>query len=159
MNNMTLEALEKRIQTIEDIQAIKDLKALYANICDDCYNPERMGQVFTEDAVWDGGEDFGRYEGLPAIRSFFQNVAKDIDFAVHYFVQPKIEMADDGVSAKATWYLWQAFTMKGQGLWLSALEHDTYIKKDGRWWQNGMVLETFFLTPYEEGWHKVKILK
>lgn len=153
-------ALEKRIQALEDIQAIKHLKARYAAACDDFYNPEEMEEIFAEDAVWDGGEDFGRYEGRAAIKQFFADVSKDIEFAVHYFVQPIIELADDGNTAEAKWYLWQACTMKGnKATWLSGLEFDKYRKENGRWWKTEMRLELFFLTPYEEGWHKVKILK
>ena len=152
--------LERRIQKIEDIQAIKDLKARYANACDDFYNPEKMGEIFAEDAVWDGGEDFGRYEGRAAIKQFFADVSKDIEFAMHYFVQPRIELSEDGATAEAVWYLWQASTLKGnKAVWLSGFEYDKYRKDDGRWWKPEMKLEILFLTPYEEGWHKVKIIK
>ncbi|MBW2651634.1 MAG: nuclear transport factor 2 family protein, partial [Deltaproteobacteria bacterium] len=34
MNEKQLKALEKRIQVLEDIEAIKDLKARYAAVCD-----------------------------------------------------------------------------------------------------------------------------
>ena len=158
MSNTDLAALERRIQKIEDIQAIKDLKARYATACDDFYNPEKMGEIFSEDAVWDGG-DFGRFVGRKAIQKFFAEVSEDIDFAVHYFVQPQIELADDGLTAEASWYLWQACTIKKEGIWLSALEHDKYRKEDGRWWQTEMVLAPFFVAPYEQGWHKVMDLK
>lgn len=160
MGGADYEALEKRIQCLEDIQAIKDLKARYAAACDDFYNPEEMGEIFANDAVWDGGEDFGRYEGRDAIKQFFAEVSKDIEFAVHYFVQPIIKVADDGITAEAKWYLWQACTLKGnKAVWLAGLEFDKYRKQDGRWWKTEMRLELFFLTPYEEGWHKVKIVK
>ena len=55
--------LEERIQRLEDIEAIKNLKARYAAVCDDKYNPEEAIKLFTEDAVWDGGEDFGVHKG------------------------------------------------------------------------------------------------
>ena len=47
----SLEELEKRIQVLEDVEAIKRLKAFYAKACDDKYNPSLMKEVFTEDQI------------------------------------------------------------------------------------------------------------
>src|SRR5262245_11383232 len=45
---------------IEDIEAIKILKARYGYYCDDSYNPDGISSLFVEDGVWDGGQ-FGRH--------------------------------------------------------------------------------------------------
>ncbi len=51
--------LERRVQILEAIEAIKQLKAEYADACDDMYNPPHA-DLFTKDAVWDGEkEGFG----------------------------------------------------------------------------------------------------
>ena len=55
---MAHNALEKRIQQLEDIESIKCLKFDYAEGCDVVANQNNLGpllKVFTEDAVWDGG--------------------------------------------------------------------------------------------------------
>ncbi|MCL4368565.1 MAG: nuclear transport factor 2 family protein [Actinobacteria bacterium] len=155
-----LESLMKRVQRLEDLEAIKKLKARYAAACDDCYNPNEMRKIFTEDAVWDGGEDFGVHQGREAIAKFFSEVSRDIEFAIHYFVQPTIEIDEDGGSARARWYLLMAATMKGgKAVWQAALELDQYRKVNGEWLQTEMILKNFFITPYEEGWHKVKSIR
>jgi hypothetical protein len=59
--------LEKRLQTLEDIETIKRLKARYCAMCDAGYDSDGLAGLFTEDAVWDGGS-FGRFEGREAIR-------------------------------------------------------------------------------------------
>jgi len=87
MNAKQLKALEKRVQVLEDIEAIKNLKARYAAVCDDKYNPPKGVKLFTQDAVWDGGKDFGVHKGRAAIKKFFEGVAQNIVFAVHYFLQ------------------------------------------------------------------------
>jgi len=46
---MSIAELEKRIARIEDIEAIKQLKARYCEICDDDHNPERVTSVFAEE--------------------------------------------------------------------------------------------------------------
>lgn len=61
MSSVSLDSLAKRIQQLEDVQAIKQLKVVYARACDDFYNPDKMAEVFSENAVWDGGESWGRH--------------------------------------------------------------------------------------------------
>ena len=107
---MDINELAKRIQVLEDIEAIKQLKAEYADACDDKYNPERMRNLFTKDAIWDGEKGgFGKHEGLDAVCAFF-GAAKDIlTFGVHWFLQPRIKILSD-TEAEGVWYLWQTST-------------------------------------------------
>jgi SnoaL-like domain len=45
-----LAQLEQRVQALEDVNAIRHLKARYAAYCDDQYNPDGLAALFTEDA-------------------------------------------------------------------------------------------------------------
>lgn len=54
--------LEQRITRLEDIEAIKQLKALYCEICDDMHNPDRIAPVLAEDGIWES-DDYGKAEG------------------------------------------------------------------------------------------------
>jgi uncharacterized protein (TIGR02246 family) len=74
--------LERRIQRLEDIEAIKKLKAQYCAYCDDNYNAEGIASLFTEDGVWDG-EPRGVNNGREAIRQFFSRGHQRVPFAVH----------------------------------------------------------------------------
>ena len=51
---MDMVALERRITRLEDLESIKQLKALYCEICDDDHNPDRITSIFTEDGIWEG---------------------------------------------------------------------------------------------------------
>jgi len=62
-----LAQLEQRVQALEDINAIRHLKARYAAYCDDQYNPDALAALFAEDAVWES-QGLGRFEGRDAIR-------------------------------------------------------------------------------------------
>jgi hypothetical protein len=104
---MDLEALERRIQRLEDLEAIKQLKARYAAYCDANYDADALADLFTEDAIWDGGL-LGYNEGREVIRQFFRGSSQRIAFALHYIVSPLIEI--DGDTASGTWYLWQTCT-------------------------------------------------
>ena len=70
-----LAQLEQRVQALEDINAIRHLKARYAAYCDDHYNPEGIAALFTEDAVWES-QGLGRFEGRDDIREFFRGASQ-----------------------------------------------------------------------------------
>ncbi len=72
---MSLEDLERRIKVLEDIEEIKRLKHRYCAYCDDSYDADALADLFTEDAVWDGGER-GRNDGREAIREFSNGLLK-----------------------------------------------------------------------------------
>ncbi len=42
------------ITTLLDIEAIKQLKAEYCDICDSAHDPDRIVEIFSEDCVWEG---------------------------------------------------------------------------------------------------------
>ncbi len=151
----TVEELAKRIQILEDVEAIKKLKARYAMACDNNYNIEELAKLFTEDAVWDGRPLFGVYQGKKAICEHFKQAA--FIFAVHYFVSPEITI--EGDKAHSRWCALVAATRRDNTpVWLSGFEYDDYVKIDGQWFQSYMKTEINFYTPYHEGWVKMKII-
>ena len=52
---MDMIELETRITRIEDIEAIKQLKARYCQASNDNHNPDSIAATFVEDGIWDGG--------------------------------------------------------------------------------------------------------
>ncbi len=64
--------LAAKIQRLEDIEAIRNLKARYCAFCDDAYDPDGIASLFVEDGIWEGGIRVrGKYEGREAIKSYF----------------------------------------------------------------------------------------
>ena len=112
-----------------------------------------MADLFTEDAIWDGGV-FGRYDGQEAIRNYFRGVSSDIVFAMHYMMNPIIEV--DGDEARGAWYLFQACTFaEGNTPILGAAKYaERYQRFHGTWKFRHLQLISIFWTPYEEGWVK-----
>jgi len=96
---MASSELEQRITRLEDIEAIKQLKALYCEICDDNHNPDRITKIFAHDGIWEGG-DFGKAQGHDAIRQLFERFQKLISFSQHNVFNPRIEV--DGDRARGT---------------------------------------------------------
>jgi len=155
---MDINELAKRIQALEDIEAIKQLKAEYADACDDMYNPARMRDLFTEDAVWDGEkEGFGKHEGLDAVCKFFDAAKDSLKFGVHWFLQPRIKMLSE-TEAEGAWYLWQTSTMaSGKDIFLAGKEYDKYRKENGVWKMSHMLLELFYAADIKQGWKDDKM--
>src|SRR4029453_13605127 len=122
-----LAQLEQRGQVLEDINAIRHLKARYAAYCDDQYNPEALTALFTEDAVWES-QGLGRFEGWDAIRAFFWGASQLFPFAIHYSLNGQIDVQGD--TARAQWYLFMPCTL-GEGnraIWRAGGDHE----EDGR---------------------------
>jgi hypothetical protein len=152
---MNIDQLAARVQVLEDIEAIRRLKARYADLCDRGYPPDEIAALFAEDAVWDGGV-FGRHVGRAAIRDFFARASDQIPFALHYVTNPIIEVAGD--RATGVWHLFQACTFADeagpQPVWGGARYHEEYVRDDGAWRFWRLRLDSSFWTPFETGWVK-----
>ena len=155
---MNIEEIERRLRAIEDVEAIKKLKARYCVYCDEGYNAGGIAGLFTEDGVWDGGL-FGCYEGRDAIRSFFQEASQMISFALHYVTNSIVEV--DGDQAQGTWYLFQTctFVEGNQAVWGAGRYTEEYVRVGGEWKFKNLKVVSSFWTPYEEGWVKKPFLQ
>ena len=153
--NARLEKLESRIMDLEAADEIRNLKATYAAACDDNYNPDAIAALFVEDAVWES-DGLGNFEGREAIREFFRGISSYFTFALHYGLNPKIEVAGD--TANARWYLFMPCTVSdgGRALWRAGIDDEEYVRVDGRWMFKRKKSTAIFNTPFEEGWAKTR---
>jgi hypothetical protein len=121
----------QRIQRLEDLEAIKQLKAEYCRWSDRGYaragdDPERVAALFTQDGWW------GDSERRPAIRDLFSQFQRRLPFAIHYALNPVIEL--DGDRAAATWHgLIALVTDAGDGVWVGGTYHDELVRTDAGW--------------------------
>lgn len=74
--------ITRRITALEDIEAIKRLKAEYCDICDDEHNEDRIASIFTEDGIWEG-KGVGHAQGHAELRKLFKSFAERISFSQH----------------------------------------------------------------------------
>jgi len=145
-------ALERRIAAIEDLEAIKQLKARYCQICDDDHNPDQITSLFSEDGVWEG-RGIGKAQGHAEIRSLFESFQKVISYSQHMVMNPVIEV--DGDRAHGTWYFFGTFTFYegNQAKWQAARYHEDYSKVNGEWKiQHLRVKGPGMSADYEKGW-------
>jgi len=150
---VTLEELEARIKVLEDIEAIRKLRAQY------CYNVdaerlEELLSLFTDDARVDFGL-FGTYEGNEGLTTFFRDVvAASLSFCQHMAHNPIIEV--QGEKATGRWYFEVPSTMRGTdtAVWIAGTYEEKYVKERGEWRFNFIKANFNYMTPYEEGWAK-----
>ena len=146
-----LERMEQRLRALEDAEAIRNLKARYAALCDDQYDADGIAALFTEDAVWESPA-LGRFEGREAIRGFFRGASEIFSFAIHYSLNGHIEV--DGDTARARWYLFMPCTVAAgnQATWRAGIDHETYARVAGIWMFRHKRSEPLMSVPFETGW-------
>ncbi len=143
--------LEQRLTRMEDIEAIKQLKAEYCDICDDDHNPDRITTIFAEDGIWEGA-GFGKAQGHAAIRELFKKFQTLISFSQHQVLNPVIKI--DGDRATGIWYFFGPFTFykNNQAKWLAARYQDDYVKLNGEWKIQHLRARGRMTTDYEKSW-------
>ena len=149
---MDIAGLEQRINRLEDLEAIKQLKARYCEICDADHDPDRITSIFAEDGVWEG-RGIGKARGHAEIRKLFEGFQKTISYSQHMVMNPVIEV--DGDHAKGTWYFFGTFTFYegNQAKWQAARYHEDYVKVNGDWKiQHLRVKGPGMSADYEKGW-------
>lgn len=155
-------ALEARVARSEAHADLLSLKSRYGALADARYSrkgpreqaeidavAEQLAALFSEDAVWEGGGALGRCVGRAAIRERFR--APTLHYAWHFFVKPEIRV--EGDRAKGTWDVLALITTnEGRAMWMVGVEHDEYVREDGRWLHTRMQLESQLMAPHDRGW-------
>jgi hypothetical protein len=140
---MTLEELNKRLSTLEDIEEIKQLQAHYVN-CVITTKWDDLVDCFSENGVFNAHAGVAR--GKKAIKKLFveeiskNHIGKEGLFAVH----PIITV--DGDKAKGSWLLYIQYALPRKletkltqlptndaPDWLQGYYDMKYIKEDGKW--------------------------
>jgi hypothetical protein len=159
-------ALRARVEAAEATLALHDLKARYAALVDARYEggavvaedrlavlAEEIADLFTPDALWDGGPALGVAEGRAAIVERMR--APTLCFSRHLFVSPQLRFA--GGRATGRWELLApCTTADGTPHWMAGMEEDEYERgEDGRWRHRRMALTTTFFAPTDTGWRRL----
>jgi uncharacterized protein (TIGR02246 family) len=150
-----IERLEQRLQVLEDAEAIRNLKARYAALCDQQYDADRIAMLFTEDALWES-PGLGRFEGREAIRNFFREASEIFSFAIHYSLNGQIDV--EGDTARARWYLFMPCTVASgnRAMWRASIDHETYARVGDTWMFRHKRSEPLMNVPFETGWAETR---
>ncbi len=129
--------LDRRLDVLESLEAIRTLKARYCAACDDDHNPETLGTLFAEDATWEAS-NMGRAEGRAAIQAMLGAVGRSgrIRNSAHHAINPIL--AVDGDRATGHWRLIMLYTANQpdgsvQYLRIIGFYRETYVRRAGAW--------------------------
>lgn len=109
---MARASLEERLARVEAHEAIRQVIARYAIGADRKNDPDILGPLFSDLAVWEA-EGIARFEGRRAIADGLAGLARDfVTWSIHYMVSPLIRVAEDAGAAHCRWYLWELCTLR-----------------------------------------------
>lgn len=151
--------LEARIQRLEDIQAIHDLKMTYAKLCDEGYDADGIVGLFAEgiDVEW-VSDVFGTHIGRDGIQTWFENVSGEILWALHLMINPVIDVAEDGQTATGRFYLLELATMTApdggepDAVVMTGKYADEFVKQDGVWRFRRISVDFEQVSNLDQGW-------
>ncbi|MFT4596521.1 MAG: hypothetical protein ACI9TF_000766 [Paracrocinitomix sp.] len=125
---------EQRIQVLEDIEAIRKLKAAYCAACDDDHNGDAVAALFVPDATW-GAAGRDPEMGQGEIRDFMFGVRNRAQMArsAHQVFNPVIEV--DGDTATGDWRFLMMYTATDEQSFVRIIGtyDETYVRTDGGW--------------------------
>ena len=162
-----LDALTRRVASTEAVLAVQALKSTYGTLVDQRFALGRVleaprleevvgsiVELFTPDAVWDGGPVLGTATGREAIADRLRKPT--LTFSRHLFIKPRISV--DGDWATARWdLLCPCRTPDGRSWWMCGYEDDEYVSSGGVWRHSRMELTTVFMSPAGEGFERILI--
>jgi hypothetical protein len=124
--------IEARVRKLEDIEAIKKLKAKYWR-CVDRKLWDELADVFIEEATLEYGSAI-KLNGRQAIVQFLKDtLGADIVVTSHVGQRPEIELSGES-TATGTWWLNDYIVMqpnlRRRGY---AFYEDEYVKEHGKW--------------------------
>ena len=129
--------LVQRLQRLEDIESIRQLKARYCAGCDDDHNPEVLTALFAADAVWEA-TGIARAQGHSEISAFFASMRDSgrIRRSAHHAMNPDIEVTGD--TATGHWRLIMLYTSNDADeaqryQRIIGSYRERYVKLQGRW--------------------------
>lgn len=154
--------LEARIRRLEDIEAIRNLKALYCSLVDGAVAGDASKAVelagFCVQGSWADFGDFGRFEGQEGLLLFFRDVVPGIlSYSAHMVHNPVI--AVEGDSARGEWVFEVPSTLRANDMagWLQGRYVEEYVRTAQGWRFKSITAVFDYATPFDEGWAKRKM--
>jgi uncharacterized protein (TIGR02246 family) len=144
----------RRLQRLEDQEAIRAVIAAYADAVDHNGDPKLLKACFTPDAVWTS-KGIGTWKGRAAVvKGLRHTCTVTIPWALHYMTQPVIRLAANGRTATAHYYLWELAKFRPkpraepESTWIGGWYDSSFRKEaDGEWRFSRIVLHLKLASP------------
>lgn len=152
-----LQALVRRVQYLEDMTAIQKLQSSYVHrLFTQRY--ESIPELYASKAADVSVEfsDSGLFKGRESVERLYNAFARTREvpgfFILHMAVDPYIEIAADGQSAKSHWLSPGASNSPSGSSWIWGPYYVDYVKEDGQWKILHSNLAPLFRNPYQYSW-------
>jgi len=155
-------SLEERIQLLEDIESVKEVKCKYFYYADEAISRDfsawkQLMDLFAEDAEghW---KDQADCSGKKELTAFFEAFSDEASFSCHTGHNEIVKVS--GNKATGEWYLHVSLTMRKTNtpVWICGHYKDSFIKENGQWYFSEINGEFYYWTPFDEGWVKRRSL-
>jgi SnoaL-like domain len=150
---MEVGQLQEQVQNSEDYIALSNLQSAYGYYVDKCLWDE-VADLFTKDGTLEIGLR-GVYVGQGRVRAYLHTLPslKYGTLFNHMQLQPKIDIAADGLSAKGRWRAFEQFGLLGRSAqWGEGTYENEYAKEDSVWRIKKLHYYMTYYANYYKGW-------
>jgi len=154
-------ALTLRVQKLEGARAVKKLQRAFGFYVDRGLWDD-AADLFADNGTIEIGVD-GVYVGKARIKEYLKRLHGGQDGLIYgqlnewVTLQPVVDVAADGRTAKARWRdLGMLGQHKQHAEWRDGIYENDYVKEDGVWKIRSLHLFVNFVTPVEKGWARLK---
>jgi len=155
MSRTDVEGLERRLQKLEDIEAIRQLKYRYLRACDR-KQPDVVRDCFIPDGAFIDAANMGVHEGRDSFINIFTEIGcRDDVIDMHHGQNGVIDITGQN-EAHASWDLFfhTIHLATRMAVQVAGYYEDDYVRRDGRWWISKSVFRvasTLMLEVKEDG--------
>jgi SnoaL-like domain len=146
-------ALETRAQAAQDYIAIANLQAIYGYYVDKC-EWDQVADLFAKDGTLEIGLR-GVWVGQDRVRAYLHTLP-DLKYGTlfnHMQLQPVINIAPDGKTAKGRWRAFEQFGMLHRAAeWAEGVYENEYVNEDGVWKIHKLHYYMTYYVDYYKGW-------
>lgn len=132
------------VRRLDDIEAVRRLKAQYCAGCDDDHDGEAVSALFVAGGVWSTTHGSVRCEGHDAIRAHFGQLRASgrIRASTHMVTNPVVDI--DGDRATARWSFMMMYTGADEGRYRILGFYDDVMERTAVGWQFRSLHSTVF---------------
>jgi SnoaL-like domain len=145
--------LAKQAQSAQDYIAISNLETAYGYYVDKA-QWDQVADLFAKDSTLEIGLR-GVWVGQDRVRAYLHKLP-DLKYGTlfnHMQLQPKIDIAPDGSTAKGRWRaIIQVGALKTRAQWGEATYENDYVKEDGVWKIKKLHAYFTYYADYYKGW-------
>jgi SnoaL-like domain len=169
--------IEERLQNLEDVEAIKRLRSLYALFWDAGFksdddpsaNASQLAELFTEGALWAHVDGSYSVEGRTAIRDFTERILRShgedekgqsrqfTGIALHILGNDVIDVNGDTATARWNGLVGGSVADRELAYWMGLHYEGRFVRTEQGWKYDQLLFDIAFTTKFDgPGWVKEK---